>query len=217
MTECENNWFYKREEIVSWMPIMKKSAFNFENLLDESVRLHGHLCPGQVLGVRMSMFGLKKIGIQEPKGRDRKNLIVFVEIDRCATDAVQSVTGCSPGKRTLKLIDYGKMAATFLNLKTNKAVRILAKEEARSKAKNYFPEIKDKYQCQTAAYKIMPDEELFAWKQVKIKIPEQDMPGKPLKRVACDNCGEYVQDMREIFLDGRVLCKACANGAYYTV
>ncbi len=199
------------------MLIKKKSDLNFENLLDESVRIHGHLCPGQVLGVRMSMFGLKKIGIKDPKGMDRKSLIVFVEIDRCATDAVQSVTGCSPGKRTLKLLDYGKMAATFMNLKTGKAVRILAKEEARVSAKNYFPEIKDKYQCQTAAYKVMPDKELFGWKSVKIKIPQQDMPGRPIKRVECNKCGEYVQDMREINLDGRVLCKACAKGAYYKV
>lgn len=199
------------------MPIKKKSDLNFENLLDQSVKIHGHLCPGQVLGVRMSMFGLKKIGIKDPKGIDRKNLIVFVEIDRCATDAVQSVTGCSSGKRTLKLLDYGKMAATFMNLKTGKAVRILAKEEARVNAKNYFPEIKDKYQCQTEAYKVMPDKELFGWKSVKIKIPQQDMPGRPIKRVKCDNCGESVQDMREINLDGSVLCKACAKGAYYKV
>jgi len=199
------------------MPIKKKSNLDFENLLDESVKIHGHLCPGQVLGVRMSMFGLKRVGIKDPKGRDRKNLIVFVEIDRCATDAVQSVTGCSPGKRTLKLLDYGKMAVTFMNLKTGKAVRILAKEEARVDAKNYFPEIKDKYQCQTEAYKVMPDEELFGWKSVKIKIPEQDMPGRPIKRVKCDKCGESVQDMREVYLDDKVLCKACAKGAYYKV
>ncbi len=213
------------------MPIDRKFNLNFENLLDESVKIHGHLCPGQVLGVRMSMLGLKKIGIKDPKSRDRKNLMVFVEIDRCATDAIQSVTGCSAGKRTLKLLDYGKMAATFVNLKTGKigmtprgrvvprfrAVRILAKEESKVRAKNYFPEITDKYQCQTAAYKVMPDDELFSWENVKIEIPEQDMPGRPIKRVRCDKCREHVQDMREIHLDGKVLCKACANGAYYKV
>lgn len=199
------------------MPIDRKFNLNFENLLDESVKIHGHLCPGQVLGVRMSVLGLKKIGIKDPKGMDRKKLVVFVEIDRCATDAIQSVTGCSIGKRTLKFLDYGKMAAAFVNLKTGKAIRILAKEKSKVRAKNYFPEITDKYQCQTAAYKTMPDEELFEWKSVKIKIPKQDMPGRPIKRVRCNNCGEYVQDMREISLGGKVLCKACANGAYYKV
>jgi formylmethanofuran dehydrogenase subunit E len=187
----------------------------FSDLLEESVKIHGHLCPGQVLGVRMSLFGLQKIGIEDPKGKDRKNLIVFVEIDRCATDAVQSVTGCSPGKRTLKLLDYGKMAATFVNLKTGKAVRILAKEESKDRAKNYCFEIKDKYQRQTAAYKVMPDDELFQWKKVIVEIPEQDMPGRPLKRIKCDTCGEYVQDRRDLQIKGKTLCKACAYGTYY--
>jgi formylmethanofuran dehydrogenase subunit E len=114
----------------------KKSILDFESLLDESVKIHGHLCPGQVLGVRMSMIGLELIGIADPKGKDRKKLIVYVEIDRCATDAVQSVTGCSLGKRSLKFADFGKMAATFVNLETGKAVRILAIEESKYKAKN---------------------------------------------------------------------------------
>src|SRR5512137_2317818 len=91
----------------------------FEQLLAESVRIHGHLCAGQVLGVRMSMLGLREAGISDPKGRDRKRILVFVEMDRCATDAVQSVTGCSLGHRTMKFMDYVKMAATYLNLKTN--------------------------------------------------------------------------------------------------
>ncbi len=108
---------------------------DFDSLLDESAKIHGHLCPGQVLGVRMSMLGLKKICIKEPKGKDRKNIIVFVEMDRCATDAVQSVTGCSLGHRTMKFMDYGKMAATFLNLKTGRAVRVIAREDSREKAK----------------------------------------------------------------------------------
>ncbi|TNF56713.1 formylmethanofuran dehydrogenase [bacterium] len=187
----------------------------FKDLLEESVKIHGHLCPGQVLGVRMSLLGLGKIGIEDPKGRDRKSLIVYVEIDRCATDAVQSVTGCSPGKRTLKFLDYGKMAATFVNLKTGKAVRILAKEDSKERAKNYCPEIKDKYQRQTAAYKVMPDDELFQWKNVIVEIPEQDMPGRPLRRIRCDTCGEYVQDRRDLQIKGKTLCKACAYGTYY--
>jgi formylmethanofuran dehydrogenase subunit E len=188
---------------------------HFHDLLDESVKIHGHLCPGQVLGVRMSMLGLNRIGIHDPRGKDRKNLIVYVEMDRCATDAVQSVTGCSPGKRTLKLADYGKMAATFVNLKTGSAVRVLAKEESRDISKNYCPEINDKYQRQTEAYKVMHDNELFDWQEVNVEIPEHDMPGRPLSRVRCDACGEYVQDKREVHSGKRLLCKACAHGAYY--
>jgi formylmethanofuran dehydrogenase subunit E len=190
---------------------------DFETLLDESAKVHGHLCAGQVLGVRMSMLGLREIGISDPNGADRKSLIVFVEMDRCATDAVQSVTGCSLGKRSMKFVDYGKMAATFLNLKTGKAMRIIAREDARDKSKEYFPDIKNKYAGQLEAYKIMSDEELFDVMKVVVKVEPEDMPGRPMRRVQCDSCGEHVQDMREVYQDGKVLCVACAEGGYYEV
>lgn len=192
-------------------------TFSFKSLLEESVKIHGHLCPGQVLGVRMSMFGLSRIGIKDPKGKDRKALMVFVEMDRCATDAVQSVTGCSLGHRTMKFMDYGKMAATFVNLKTGKAIRVIAREEVREKAKEIFPEIEDKYAAQLEAYKIMPDDELFNIMPVRVNIKPEDMPGRPLRRVRCDICGEYVQDMREVYKDEKALCKPCADGGYYTI
>lgn len=188
---------------------------NLEKLLDGSAKIHGHLCPGQVLGVRMAIYGLEKIGIDDPKGRDHKKLYLFVEIDRCATDALQSVTGCSLGHRTMRFMDYGKIAATFVNLSTGSAVRVVAREEAREIAKNYFPEIKDKHKCQLEAYKIMPDDELFYHEPVLLNIPKEDMPGRPLRRVRCEECGEYVQDMRDVYRDGKIMCKPCANGKYY--
>jgi len=187
----------------------------FESLLSESVKIHGHLCPGQVLGVKMSMLGLRETGITDPKGKDRKGIIVFVEMDRCATDAVQSVTGCSLGHRTMKFMDYGKMAATFMNLNTGRAVRVIAKEEARQKAKELFPEVENKYAAQLEAYKIMPDEELFDVREVRVKIKPEDMPGRPLRRTKCDQCGEYVQDLREVYREGKVLCRPCADSGYY--
>lgn len=193
------------------------SAPDFKTLLEESARIHGHLCPGQVLGVKMSMLGLKEAGIEDPKGKDRKSIIVFVEMDRCATDAVQSVTGCSLGHRTMKFMDYGKMAATFLNLRTGKAVRVIAREDSRQKAKEYFPEIGDKYEAQLEAYKIMPDDELFDTVEVAVTVKPEDMPGRPLSRVQCSKCGEYVQDMREMNMDGRILCRPCASGGYYSI
>ncbi len=141
-------------------------GLDFNTLLLDSARVHGHLCPGQVLGVRMSMLGLREAGITDPKGKDRKNIIVFVEMDRCATDAVQSVTGCSLGHRTMKFMDYGKMAATFVNLKTGRAVRIIAKENSRKMAGEFFPEIGNKYAAQLEAYKIMTNAELFDMMEV---------------------------------------------------
>jgi formylmethanofuran dehydrogenase subunit E len=194
-----------------------RGTMNFESHLLESARVHGHLCAGQVLGVRMSILGLGKIGVGDPKGADRKSVMVFVEMDRCATDAVQSVTGCSLGKRSLKFMDYGKMAATFLNLRTGEAVRIVAREDSREKAKGLFPEAGDKYAGQLEAYKIMPDEELFDVMEVAVKIAPEDMPGRPTRRVRCDSCGEHVQDRREVYQDGRILCVACAGGGYYAV
>ncbi len=189
----------------------------FDELLEESVRLHGHLCAGQVLGVRLAILGLKLLGITDPKGKQRKEFLVFVEIDRCATDAIQSVTGCSLGKRSLRWVDYGIMAATFVHLKTGKGYRVVAREESRELAKRYCPEIEDKYRRQLEAYKKMPDEELFSVQEVKVQVPEHDLPGRPMRRVQCEECGDWVQDCRDIENDGRTLCRACAHGAYYEV
>ncbi len=202
---------------MSDMNVKEPVTFNFDSLLEQSAKIHGHLCAGQVLGVRMSILGLREIGINDPKGKDRKNIIVFVEMDRCATDAVQSVTGCSLGHRTMKFMDYGKMAATFLNTKTGKAIRIVAREDSRVKAKEYFPNVENKYAAQLEAYKIMSDEELFDVMEVIVKVAPEDMPGRPLARVKCDSCGEHVQDMREVVLNDRILCRPCAEGGYYSL
>ena len=193
-----------------------KMKERFERLLEESVRLHGHLCPGQVIGVRLAMKGLELVGIDDPKGAQRRDFVVFVEIDRCATDAIQSVTGCSLGKRSLKWKDFGIMAATFVNLKDDVAVRIVAREECRELASSYFPDIENKYQRQLEAYRVMTDEELFSIQNVKVELPECDMPGRPMRRVQCVECGDYVQDCREVVRDGKTVCRSCAGKGYYT-
>ncbi|MFZ5775434.1 MAG: FmdE family protein [Thermodesulfobacteriota bacterium] len=191
---------------------------SFEELLEKSTKIHGHICAGQVIGVRMSMIGLRQIGIDDPRGTQRKDFYVLVEIDRCATDAIQTVTGCSLGKRSLKWLDYGIMAATFVNLKTGKAVRVTALEESRETAKKYAPAaIGDKYIQQLEAYRIMPEEELFRIQQVTVAVPEEDMPGRPKRRVQCEACGDWVQDCRDVEKDGKALCKPCAFGRYYQV
>ena len=187
----------------------------FEHLLSMSVRTHGHLCPGQVLGVRMSMLGLREAGIDDPKGKDRKHIIVYVEMDRCATDAVQSVTGCTLGHRTMKFMDYGKMAATYVSLRTGKAVRVVARDDSRERAKALFLGVGDKHKAQLEAYKIMTDEDLFTVAEVTVDLKPEDLPGRPLRRVQCASCGEHVQDMRDVVRDGAVLCRACAGHSYY--
>ena len=188
---------------------------SFEELLEISTKIHGHICAGQVIGVRMSILALQRIGIEDPKGADRKKLYVLVEIDRCATDAIQSVTGCSLGKRSLRWLDFGIMAATFVNLESDKAIRITAREEARELSKKYATDTGDKYQQQLAAYRIMPEEELFTFQEVTVDIPACNMPGRPQRRVQCQQCGDYVQDCREVEQEERMICQACAGQRYY--
>lgn len=188
---------------------------SFEELLEISTRIHGHVCPGQVLGVRLSMLGLKEIGLDDPKGKDRKKLYVIVEIDRCATDAIQSVTGCSIGKRTLYWQDNGIMAATFVHLGSGEAVRIVALEESRELSKKYCDHILDKHQRQLEAYKIMPEHELFRVERVVVDIPKENLPGKPMRRVQCQLCGDWVQDSRDVVLEGKIACRNCTGNGYF--
>lgn len=186
---------------------------NFDELLEESGKLHGHLCAGQILGVRLAMLGCRLVDVDDPI--HTKKLIVWVEIDRCATDAIQAVTGCKLGKRTLKYLDYGKVAATFLNTDAGRAVRIVARDDSRELVWKYAEPGMEKKEAQHFAYKIMPNDELFTVTPVKIDLPEMDMPGHPLRRVMCDACGEGVNDGREVTLVGKTLCRPCASGAYY--
>ena len=189
---------------------------SLDELLRRAEQSHGHMCAGQVLGVRMAMLGCRSVGIEDPRGTDRKRLIVFVEIDRCAADAVNTVTGCRLGKRTLKFLDYGKLAATFLNVTTGEAVRVVALDSSREAADCAFPEIENKYDRQLRAYKQLPEEELFKVERVRVDLPPQDQPGRPVSRVQCAECGEGINDHREVLRDGRTLCRACAGEAYYS-
>lgn len=175
---------------------------------------HGHMCPGQILGIRMALLGLRSIGIDDP-ARARKRLLTFVEIDRCATDAVSLVTGCRLGKRSLKFLDYGKVAATFVDLETGRAVRVAARDDARAKAKAMFPAISDAAQAQLEAYKVMENDDLFSLQAVRVMLKPEDLPGRPHSRVACAQCGEGVNDGRERRQGDRILCRSCAGERYY--
>ena len=188
---------------------------SLDELLQEAAVAHGHLCAGQVLGVRMAMLGLEKLGIDDPRGADRKRLVTFVEIDRCATDAVSVVTGCRLGKRALKFRDWGKMAATFVDVSSGKAVRIAAKESSKTLARTMHPEMESKNQQQMAAYREMDDADLFDVQWVKVELPAEEFPGFKGERIVCEQCGEGVSYKREVQCDGRVLCRGCAGETYY--
>src|SRR5579875_2566248 len=143
---------------------------SMDELLREAEAAHGHLCAGQVLGVRMAMLGCRRLGLTDPCGHDRKRPVTFIEIDRCATDAIGVVTGCRLGKRALKFRDWGKMAATFLDLQTGRAIRIVALESSKQRARELYPGILDKNQQQMKAYREMDDEELFAEQWVAVEL-----------------------------------------------
>lgn len=190
---------------------------DFETLLQGSAQAHGHICAGQVVGVRMAMLGCDLIGLDEPSQMPQiKNIIVYIEIDRCAADAIAHVTGVKLGRRSLKFVDNGIMAATFVNLENGKAVRILSTESSRDMAAQYAPEIEDNRQQQLEAYKKMPDEVLFEVEPVIVDVPIHDMPGPSRFKYQCEKCGQVVRDKKEVSLGGKVLCKPCAYGTYYT-
>lgn len=191
---------------------------SFESLLKGSAAAHGHLCPGQVVGVRMAMLGCNLIGLDRPSEMPQiKKLIVYVEIDRCATDAIAYVTGVKLGRRSLKFMDYGIMAATFVNLESRAAYRIVSTEASRDMAAVYAPEIEDAHQQQVEAYIRMPDEVLFDIQEVQVTVPFHDMPGPSRFKATCERCGQVVRDKKEILKGGQVLCRPCAQGAYFTL
>jgi len=184
-----------------------------EELLKQAEVAHGHLCAGQILGVRMSLLACRRLGVTDPRGAERKKLVTFIEIDRCASDAIGLVTGCRLGRRALKFRDWGKMAATFVNLETGRALRIVALENSRDLARERFPNIENKGQQQSMAYRELSDEELFGEQWVTVELPPREMPGYKGARVTCDECGEGVNFDRFVVQDGRQLCLPCAEPA----
>ncbi len=177
---------------------------------------HGHMCAGQILGLRMAMRGLELLGVEDPEGKDRKRLVTFVEIDRCATDAIPVVTGCRLGKRALKFRDFGKMAATFCDLQTGRSVRVVALESSKQRAKELCPDITDKNRQQMQAYREMEPQELFAHQWVRVALGPEEFPGYKGERRICAECGEGINFERHVVRDGATLCKSCAGERYYT-
>jgi formylmethanofuran dehydrogenase subunit E len=184
---------------------------DFDTLLQKAEGAHGHMCAGQILGVRMALLGLRSLGIEDPLGVDRKRLIVYVEIDRCATDAIGMVTGCRLGKRTLKFRDWGKMAATFVDLSSEIAVRIVAVESSRNLALQLHPEIEGRKQQQMLAYRELEDAQLFNIQRVRVQVDPAELPGYKADRVACARCGEGINFGRFEEVAGRRLCFTCAH------
>jgi formylmethanofuran dehydrogenase subunit E len=191
--------------------LVNKTMESFDELLSKAETAHGHLCAGQILGVRMALLGLKRLGIADPHGADRKRLVTYVEIDRCATDAIALVTGCRLGKRALKFRDWGKMAATFVDLATGRGARVVALEDSRELASRLYPYIESKSRQQMLAYRELADEQLFREQWVRVNMEAAELPGSKGERFICPRCGEGVNFGRFVEVGGQRLCLSCAR------
>lgn len=194
---------------------------DLQNILDAAERFHGHLCEGLVLGVRMAVAGLAALAITEPKGQQGKDLVIFVETDRCPVDGIIAVTGRTPGKRSIKMVEYGKTAATFLDARLGLAVRVSARGDYVKKlseaTKRRIPGQNDK-QAKIAALKNMAQDDLLTIQAVTVRIHPRDLPGKCVDEVTCDICGEIVKDNRQVIVNDRAVCRPCSQGGgYYTM
>ena len=183
--------------------------------LAQSSAQHDHLCPRQVLGARMGLLGARLLGIERPNSD--KRLLTFVETDGCAADGLSAATGCTVGHRTLRVIDFGKVAATFVDMHTGEAIRIAPSREARELAERYAPQARSRWQAQLEAYQVMPDEELLRVQPVQLSVSLERLLSKPGYRVSCEACGEEILNEREAIREGVILCRACAGEGYYQI
>lgn len=206
----------KKNSGVGMKRVKVKGVQDLEDEINAASGFHGKLCAGIVIGVRMAVLGLKMIEITDPKWKDRKDLLIFAENKRCPIDALQSVTGCKISSGSLRIYDYGKMAASFLNIKTGKAVRIICQDPARDNVNTYAPNAKlDKQKREIYAYKIMPENELFYVSNVKITLSPSEMPGKTRNRVVCPSCNETISSNKGVIVNEKILCTPCAGSCYY--
>ena len=183
------------------------------DLLKQSSARHDHLCPRQVLGVRMGLAGLAAIGLEAPM--PHKAALVILETDGCFADGVEVASGAVVGHRTLRLVDQGKIAATFANVESGQTVRLAPSLDVRQRALRYAPEIKKKYYAQLKGYQIMPETELFTFQEVELNPALKMIISRPGLRAKCANCGEEIINERQVCVDGKVLCRTCAGQRYY--
>ncbi len=188
---------------------------DLSSLLKQSSAQHDHLCPRQVLGVRMGLAGMAAIGLPTPM--PHKAALVFIESDGCFATGIEVATGAAVGHRTLRVIDLGKIAATFANVATGCAIRLCLQPDVRKQALHYAPEIKARYYAQLKGYQLMPDSELFALHEVTLQPALKEVLSKPGLRTRCSRCGEEIINERQIHKDGQVLCRTCAGNGYYSL
>ena len=184
------------------------------DLLNQSSARHDHLCPRQVLGVRLGMLAAQELKLELPQAD--KRVLTIVETDGCFADGVEVATGCSVGHRTLRVEDYGKVAATLVDTLTGQTIRIAPRGEARSVARKYAPTARNRWEAQLIGYQRMPIDELFRIEEVRLNTPIETIVSHAGRKAVCAQCGEEIINGREIISEGKVWCKACWVGGYYT-
>lgn len=185
---------------------------DLQTILQLSSSRHSHLCPRQVLGARAGLAGAAALGLDLP--RHDKRLLVFVETDGCFADGVEVATGCTVGHRTLRVVDYGKIAAVFIDVQTERGVRVAPRLDVRQCAYAYAPHERRHYFAQLDSYQIMPEDELLSVEPVRLAMPVQAIVSRPV-RTTCARCGEEIINEREVLVDGQPYCLACTYGGYY--
>lgn len=186
---------------------------HLEMTLNKSVSRHRHLCPRQVLGARIGLAGAAALNLTTP--RTDKRLLVILETDGCFADGLEAATGCTVGHRTLKVVDYGKVAATFVDVKTEQAIRVAPQLDVREKAWRFAPDETRHYFAQLVGYQQMPDEELLTIQPVQLNTPISRIVSRPGVRVNCAQCGEEVMNEREVWQGAAAVCQSCAGLSYY--
>jgi formylmethanofuran dehydrogenase subunit E len=188
---------------------------DLSTLLQKSASDHNHLCPRQVLGVRMGLAGLSTLGVKAPI--TTKTMLIIIETGGCFADGIRAATGATVGHRTLRVEDLGKIAATFTELKTGRSLRLAPRQDIRTRALEYAPEEKRHYFAQLKGYQVMPGEELFTFQKVELQTPAKQIISHQKASARCEDCGEEIINECEVVVDGKVLCKTCAYGGYYRV
>jgi formylmethanofuran dehydrogenase subunit E len=192
----------------------------FRTLLDRSAAEHRHLCPRQVLGVRLGLFALRHLELalsDTPFDNSRKRLLTIVETDGCGADGIIAATDCTIGHRTMQVADYGKLAATVIDTRTKKAVRVRPRPDSRKRALDYPIEAQSRWHKYLHAYQVMPDEDLLEARPVQLVQSLEAILSKPGARTTCATCKEEIMNEREVFKEGEVYCKSCAGESYYTL
>ena len=195
------------------MTILDQASPALAALLEQSATLHQHLCPRQVLGTRIGIYAGTLFGLALPQ--TDKRLVAFIETDGCFADGVSVATGCWLGRRTMRLVDLGKIAVTFVDNHTERAIRLRPSVHAREVAPRYSANAQSRWHTYLAAYQVMPDDELLVATPVTLTLSLKALISRNGVRAVCDHCSEEIINEREVVRVGRTLCRSCADGAYY--